>query len=654
MPKSLFIFRFSAKLIAIFSIFIGLSSISFAQSNERMMIILDGSGSMWGQIDGKPKLEIARKTLREVLAGVPDNMEVGLIAYGHREKGNCGDIELIVAPALGTAEQIANEVDVMRFLGKTPLAASVKMAAEELRYTEEKATVVLITDGLETCGVDVCQLGNELESLGLNFRAHVVGFGLSKEQGKQVACLAENTGGKYFSAADGDALVAALNETVATVNLEVSFTAVDQDGNELTSEELNWLIKDANGEKVHQATSKENTSVALENGDYTIIVSGIKIAGGAEFTIDEQSAQTIYVPVEIEETIPATLEAPDSAAVGSEFEVNWSGPNGKGDYVTIVELGAKEGKYLDYAYTANGNPAKITAPDGLGTYELRYYDNVSDKTIATRNIELTAVSATLEAPDSVAAGAEFEINWTGPNNARDYITIVEVGAAEGKYLDYAYTSRGSPVKITAPDGLGTYEIRYVLNQSDRTLVSRKIETTAISATLEVENTAVPGGKIIVNWTGPNNARDYIAIAELGADEGKYTSYAYITRGSPVTIKVPKALGSFEVRYVIGSSKRTLASIPIDLKPASGSVSATSPVAAGGVVEVIWTGPANNNDFIQIVEVGAAANARTISQANIAQGSPLSLFAPGSAGEYEIRYYMKDNKEVLASAPLVVE
>lgn len=40
-------------------------------AQERMMIVMDGSGSMWGQIDGVPKLEIARQTLRQVLGGVP-------------------------------------------------------------------------------------------------------------------------------------------------------------------------------------------------------------------------------------------------------------------------------------------------------------------------------------------------------------------------------------------------------------------------------------------------------------------------------------------------------------------------------------------------------------------------------------------------------
>lgn len=45
-----------------------------AQATERAIIVFDGSGSMWGQIDGKPKLEIARQALRDMLEIVPDTM----------------------------------------------------------------------------------------------------------------------------------------------------------------------------------------------------------------------------------------------------------------------------------------------------------------------------------------------------------------------------------------------------------------------------------------------------------------------------------------------------------------------------------------------------------------------------------------------------
>lgn len=188
---------------------------ALAQS-PRTIIVMDGSGSMWGQIEGRPKLEIARETVGKVLAQIPAEQEIGLIAYGHREKGNCGDIELVVPPAAGTGTAISQAVNGMRFLGKTPLSDAVRQASEALHYAEDAATVVLVTDGLETCSADPCALAMELEQAGLNFTAHVIGLGLSQAESAQVSCLASATGGRYFDAADAAGLADALLKTVAS------------------------------------------------------------------------------------------------------------------------------------------------------------------------------------------------------------------------------------------------------------------------------------------------------------------------------------------------------------------------------------------------------------------------------------------------------
>ena len=190
-----------------------------AVAAERAVIVLDGSGSMWAQIDGKARITIARETLHEVLATLPEDIELGLMTYGHREKGNCSDIEMLVEPATGTGAAIAAAADGISPRGMTPISDAVRLAAEDLRFTEQKATVILITDGLETCEVDPCALASELESQGIDFTTHVLGFGLSDEEGRQVACLAENTGGRYLSASDADGLVEALTTTVARVVL---------------------------------------------------------------------------------------------------------------------------------------------------------------------------------------------------------------------------------------------------------------------------------------------------------------------------------------------------------------------------------------------------------------------------------------------------
>lgn len=191
-----------------------------ALAEGKSIIVLDASGSMWGQIDGRAKLEIAREALAGVLEGIDPATELGLMAYGHREKGSCTDIELVVPPGPGTAQAISDAAAGMKFLGKTPLSEAVRQAAAELRSTEAKATVILITDGIETCDADPCALGNELEASGVDFTTHVVGFGLTAEEGKTVACLAENTGGKYIEAKDASSLSDALKTTVAVAEPE--------------------------------------------------------------------------------------------------------------------------------------------------------------------------------------------------------------------------------------------------------------------------------------------------------------------------------------------------------------------------------------------------------------------------------------------------
>ncbi|MEM7068971.1 MAG: VWA domain-containing protein [Pseudomonadota bacterium] len=204
-------------LIYAVTIFVSLIFVSFSQAQERAIIVFDASGSMWGQIDGKSKIEIARETMGRVLPSLPGELELGLIAYGHRKKGDCGDIQSMVKLGKGNQSAVSNAVNGLTPKGKTPLSDAVRMAADALKYTEDKATVILLTDGVETCNADPCALANELEGKGVDFTAHVVGFGLSQEEGKQVSCLAENTGGKFILAKDAAELGSALEETVVAV-----------------------------------------------------------------------------------------------------------------------------------------------------------------------------------------------------------------------------------------------------------------------------------------------------------------------------------------------------------------------------------------------------------------------------------------------------
>ncbi|TIL46003.1 VWA domain-containing protein [Mesorhizobium sp.] len=284
---------------------------------DRVVIVLDASGSMWAQIDGKPKLEIARESLRTVLQSVPADKEIGFMAYGHREKGSCEDIELIVPPQAGSAGAVSTAADSLKFLGKTPLTSAVRQAAEALKYTEDKATVILITDGLETCKGDPCALGKELRAAGVDFTVNVVGFGLTAEEGKQVACLADNTGGKYIQASDEKALQDALVETIAAAPApapepapapppaaapekpEFNFipAVVLAEGSDLVTDGNSWEIHQANSDGTrgeYVATEYGAYKGNLEPGDYTVVARHGEASTEQKITVE---AGQVYKPL---------------------------------------------------------------------------------------------------------------------------------------------------------------------------------------------------------------------------------------------------------------------------------------------------------------------------------------------------------------------
>ena len=187
--------------------------------------------------------------------------------------------------------------------------------------------------------------------------------------------------------------------------------------------------------------------------------------------------------------IEAKLEAPSEALGGSRIEVKWSGPNNRLDYVTVVAKGAPEGAYLDYKYTRDGNPLSITMPTEPGEYELRYASDNSGKTLASRPITIKAATYGLEAVNEAPAGSRISVKWTGPNNERDYVTIVKKGATEGTYTDYRYTRDGNPVSINTPFEPGEYELRYATDNGGKTLASRPIKLVAATYKLEAPREA---------------------------------------------------------------------------------------------------------------------------------------------------------------------
>ncbi len=324
-------------------------------------------------------------------------------------------------------------------------------------------------------------------------------------------------------------------------------------------------------------SGKVELRVPTTAGDYEIRLLG---ADSPYATLARQALKATAVT--------ASLEAPDQVAAGANIAVKWTGPNNQRDYVAI---GNAERPYIIYEYTRGGSPVTLRAPDADGAYELRYFLGNGDKVIATRKLTIGKVSGSVSAPAQVNAGASFAVKWQGPNNARDFITLVKAGAPERQYAHYEYTSKGNPVQLRAPDAAGEYEIRYLTGQSYATVASTKITVGAVTASVQGPTEAVAGSTFNVSWKGPNNANDYVTIVPKAAPEGTSQNYEYTARGNPMKLLAPLQAGEYEMRYATGQSHTTLAKAAIRVTPAKQEpgkllVTAASAVAAGGGIEII--------------------------------------------------------------------
>jgi Ca-activated chloride channel family protein len=464
---------------------------------SRTIIVMDGSGSMWGQIDGRAKLEIARQTVTEVLATLPVDQQIGLMAYGHRERGNCADIELMVPPAAGTGAEIAARVNEMRFQGKTPLTDAVRQAAEALRHGEEVATVVLVTDGLETCEADPCALARELEQSGLAFTAHVIGFGLTEEEGAQVACLAEETGGLYLPASDASGLADALARTVAVAPAAVTEPPPPARAHFPGASRMPHLALQPTGQTIGSpgtdpaaisfaADGTADQCAAACDGDSACAAFRYEPPGslfvaearcslypatsemdfavmdpseGWESGIKDGVLMLVrpYAPVDAPK---ALLSAPATSDQGSRIAVGWVGPRSAYDYIRLLDA---NGDWQAEVAVGDENPLDLQLPWATGDFTLAYVTE-SGRISEQHPITLTPAPVSITAPSTAQAGQKVTITWDGPGAFLDNIQLLNDDT--GERWGYDYTDGKDSMVWTMPDLPGSYSFAYVFRDSE--------------------------------------------------------------------------------------------------------------------------------------------------------------------------------------------
>lgn len=191
-------------------------------SDRAVELIFDASGSMWGQIDGVAKITTAKETLNAALGWLPEDLFLSLRVYGHqydRKLKNCSDSELLVPLGKGNREAIRSAIAKFQPKGHTPIAYSLEQVSEDFGDFQGERSVVLLTDGIESCDGDPAAAAQQLQFGVSPIPVHVIGFGMSKSSEEDLAglkAISEISNGKFFTADDSVTLTDSLAKTAGT------------------------------------------------------------------------------------------------------------------------------------------------------------------------------------------------------------------------------------------------------------------------------------------------------------------------------------------------------------------------------------------------------------------------------------------------------
>ncbi len=181
-------------------------------------VIFDASGSMGQRLpSGESRIEVAKGVLEEfVRSGLPDDVPFALRAFGHITPNSCETrLDVSLAPLDRNAALSAVRAIEPKLFSQTPIAASIEAVAQDLAGSAGPKSILLITDGVESCDGDPQAAVEGLRAAGMDVQLSIVSLGLDDpEEVAAFEALAEAVGASYVGTNDvaglRDAVLAAL------------------------------------------------------------------------------------------------------------------------------------------------------------------------------------------------------------------------------------------------------------------------------------------------------------------------------------------------------------------------------------------------------------------------------------------------------------
>ncbi len=194
---------------------------SNAQETRSIALILDASGSMNAKLaSGGTRIDAAKAAVAAFIAKLDPSIRIGYRVYGHQsptKARNCKDTELMVGfgPASANRDAILAKTQAVKAQGYTPITYVIQLAAADIAKEPGARTIVLVSDGKETCPGDPCAAAKALAAADASLVIHTIGFNVDAAARFQLQCIARVGRGTYSDATGAADLGARLGAAVA-------------------------------------------------------------------------------------------------------------------------------------------------------------------------------------------------------------------------------------------------------------------------------------------------------------------------------------------------------------------------------------------------------------------------------------------------------
>ncbi|NUS74505.1 MAG: VWA domain-containing protein [Corynebacteriales bacterium] len=203
------------------------SSALAADTEDQRMIVLDLSDSMNEYLEDSSttKITAAKDALSNAVDAMPDTTHIGFRTFG----GGCTDtrLETIIGPI--KKDSLKRTIDTRDPEGGTPLAYGLERAGKDFT-TSGRKSILLVSDGEETCGGDPVAVARNLASSGINLCIDVIGFRVDSTARDQLRAVADAACGTFYDVDDGPQLGAQLQKGVCARSEPWTVISIDQLG----------------------------------------------------------------------------------------------------------------------------------------------------------------------------------------------------------------------------------------------------------------------------------------------------------------------------------------------------------------------------------------------------------------------------------------